>query len=238
MLEGNFEGDWQSRSLPSLAVAAHELKSPIALMRQLSLLLDDASLTEVERQEFQSQLIGVADRALNLVTDLSQSANLQPSLFPLEPLSPLAIYRSLADETRVMCRVYDRRISWAKPQRQSVVVANRHLLKRIILGFIDNAMKYTDANLPVRVSTRRIGDCVRFSVRDHGPAMNLVDYRRLLSEKATLKTVKTRPEGSGLGIFLANQFAESMDSQIGLVRHKDGLTFFVDVPISRQMSLL
>jgi integral membrane sensor signal transduction histidine kinase len=50
--------------------------------------------------------------------------------------------------------------------------------------------------------------------------------------------VRTRPESSGLGIYVANQFARAMNGRIGLIRHRDGLTFYVEMPISRQLSLI
>ena len=81
-------------------------------------------------------------------------------------------------------------------------------------------------------------DKVRISVRDFGPMMSLREYRQLLNEMEMRKTVRTRPESSGLGIYVASQFAHAMCGQIGLIRHRDGLTFYVDLPISHQMSLL
>jgi len=68
--------------------------------------------------------------------------------------------------------------------------------------------------------------------------MSNIEYRRLLGELETKKTVKSRPNSSGLGIFLASEFARTMHGQIGLTRHRDGVTFYVELPVSRQMSWL
>lgn len=226
-------------SLPSFSVAAHELKSPLALMRQLSLLLNDETLSSAERQSYQSQLITVADRALKLTTDLSQIANLQSPLFPLEPVNPFAVCRSMAYDMAELASVYDRRVEWPRPRRkQLLVVANSNLLKRVVSNFVDNALKYTDEGLPVRVSVSKISGVVRIGVRDFGPYMSKREHKRLLSELDTLKTVKTRPDSSGLGVFLASQFAKSMGGEVGLIRHREGLTFFVDLPESTQTSFL
>ena len=81
-------------------------------------------------------------------------------------------------------------------------------------------------------------EAVRLSVRDFGPMMSLREYRRRLEGMEAGKTVRTRPESSGLGIYVASQFARAMNGQIGLIRHRDGLTFYVEMPISRQLSLL
>ena len=47
-----------------------------------------------------------------------------------------------------------------------------------------------------------------------------------------------RPGSSGLGMFIANEFALAIGAQIGVIRHRDGATFYVDVPASTQLRLL
>lgn len=230
--------DEQFASLPSLSVAAHELKSPIALMRQLTLLLRDEQLTGVEQGQYSEKLIATADRALRLVVDLSHVASLQEALFPLEPVNPFAVCRELAHESRLISNLYQRQINWPKARPRVLAVANSYLLKRVVMNFLDNALKYTDPETPISVGVKQSGDIIRVSVRDHGPRMARREYQRIVDEMELLKTVRTRPESSGLGIFLASSFARSMSGQIGLMRHRDGVTFFVELPVSRQMSLL
>ena len=105
-------------------------------------------------------------------------------------------------------------------------------------NFLNNALKYTEDDSEIKVSVKAVDGAVRLSVRDFGPMMSLKEYRRLLDEMDVRKTVRTRPESSGLGIYVASQFARAMNGQIGLIRHRDGLTFYVEMPISRQLSLL
>lgn len=225
-------------ALPSLSVAAHELKSPLTLMRQLSLLVGDSSLTDLERTRYQAQLVALSERSLALVNDLAQAANLQPSLFPLEPVNPFAVCREIARDARVMAELYNRQISWPKSRSGLLMLANRQLTERIMANFLNNAVKYTEPEVPINVSVKRLAETVRLSVRDFGPQLSRQEYRQLTSEMTKRKTVKTRPDSSGLGIFVASQFAEAMQGQIGLIRHRDGVTFYVELPISRQMSLI
>ena len=66
--------------LPSVAVAAHELKSPLALIRQLSLLLEEGLLDAAETRRIVRQLSNISDQSLALVQDLAQTAHLSPTL--------------------------------------------------------------------------------------------------------------------------------------------------------------
>lgn len=225
--------------LPSVLVAAHELKTPLALIRQMALLLDDDLTSTVDKKQIQQRIIQTSEQALQLTVDLANSANLTPSLFPLEPVNPLALCQQIAVETRLNAALYGRKISWPQRGRNSrLILANRTLLGRILANFLNNALKYTEDDSEIKVSVTAVGGAVRLSVRDFGPMMSLKEYRRLVDEMESRKTVRTRPESSGLGIYVASQFARAMNGQIGLIRHRDGLTFYVEMPISRQLSLL
>lgn len=225
--------------LPSVLVAAHELKTPLALIRQMALLLDDDLTSTADKKQIHQRIIQTSEQALQLTVDLANSANLMPSLFPLEPVNPLALCQQIAAETRLSAALYGRKISWPRGGRNNrLILANRTLLGRILANFLNNALKYTEDGSEIKVSVTSAKEVVRLSVRDFGPMMNLREYRRLLDEMDARKTVRTRPESSGLGIYVASQFARAMNGQIGLIRHRDGLTFYVEMPISRQLSLL
>ena len=234
-------GNWSEQDfagLPSLSVAAHELKSPITLMRQLALALQGGTLSVAETQEYSARLVLMADKSLTLARDLSQVANLQPALFPLEPTNPLAICRSLHSSVSPMAKLYGREVIWPKNRTVELVSANGRLLRSVVSNFIDNALKYSQDDLPIRVGVTRRRGVVRIGVRDFGPRITQREYRRLTDEMERLKTVKTRSESSGLGVYIAAQFARAMGARIGLIRHRDGVTFYIDLAASGQLSLL
>ena len=41
-----------------------------------------------------------------------------------------------------------------------------------------------------------------------------------------------------MGLYIAARFANYMNAKFGLVRHRDGTSFYVDLPVSEQMSLV
>ena len=233
---------WSDRdfgALPSVVVAAHELKAPLALIRQMSLLLKDSPLEVEELDQVASQITRTTEQALSLVNDLSWTANLSPTLFPMEPVNPLAVCEHTSQEMRPALEMYNRQIDWPNHQsRNQLVLANHTLLARVLANFLENAIRYSDSCAKIKVSVGRMNETIRLGVRDYGPMISLEEYRRLTSEISLRKTVRTRPESSGLGIYVASQFAQAMNGEIGLTRHRDGLTFFVDLPMSKQMSWL
>ena len=160
--------------LPSVLVAAHELKTPLALIRQMALLLDDDLTSAADKKQIQQRIVQTSEQALQLTVDLANSANLTPSLFPLEPVNPLALCQQIAAETRLSAALYGRKISWPRGGRNNrLILANRTLLGRILANFLNNALKYTEDDSEIKVSVTSTKEAVRLSVRDFGPMISL-----------------------------------------------------------------
>lgn len=85
--EGNQGSNSLPMALPSLIAAAHELKSPLVVMRQFGFMLSRPDVTEAERRVLLQRLILTADRGLRLTNDLTKMARLEDALFQLEPES-------------------------------------------------------------------------------------------------------------------------------------------------------
>ena len=84
-------------------MAAHELKTPLALIRQLALLLDDDLTSSADKTQIQQRIIRTSEQALQLTIDLANSANLTPSLFPLEPGQSVGFMSASSDGNKVQC---------------------------------------------------------------------------------------------------------------------------------------
>jgi len=226
-------------ALPILSLAAHELKSPLALIRQLAQSLDgNYSAQEVE--QIASRIRLTSERALRLATDLTRSERLQDTLFELEPIDPISICEDVVHEMMPLFRARDRSLKVNSRKRLPAAVANRELLRRVLINFADNALQYGGADNPVSFSTQssRDGRRIRIAVRDYGPELPTDIWRSIQNAKQRPQPVSMRPESSGLGLYLASQFAESMNASLGVTRHRDGASFYIDLMGSTQLSLL
>lgn len=222
--------------------AAHELKSPLALVRQLSLTLEqELDLTPAERERMIHQITLTSERALRLTGDLTRSTR-DATLFPLEPINPQQLCEEVAHELTPLFKAHGKAIRVA-PRRQSLLlVGNRDLLRRVLLNFGDNALHYAGEEQAVELRTiaKPTNGIVRIGVRDFGPAVSADTWKVLIHrlEKQAAQPVHARPQSSGLGLAIASQFATMMQSAIGASRHQNGATFYIDMPMSRQLSLL
>lgn len=233
-------GEGRTEVTPLIA-AAHELKAPLALVRQLALRLEEGGLTEAEQKRLIRQSILTSERALRLTGDLTKSARLDSGLFTLEPINPEQLCRDIAVELAPLFDAYGKQVTVKSRRHPLLLVANRDLLRRILLGFSDNALHYSQDGTAVHMQIqafKRAG-VIRIGVRDFGPALSSDMWRKLQKKlRDSPQSIHARPESSGLGLYIASQFAEAMNGRIGAVRHKDGATFYVELQASSQLSLL
>lgn len=212
----------------SLVMAAHELKSPLATIRQLTLELGQT--TELKRREQLSEQIKLtAERSLRLTEDLTRSTRLQSELFTLEPIHPRRVMNDIISEMQPLYRAHHRRLELRLPASIPLVVSHYDLLRRVLINFVDNALHYSDDASAVRVTGQTLhrGEIVRFNVRDSGPRV-----------ARTRKQTYNRPASSGLGLIIADSFADAIGAGVGAIHHRDGMSYYIDVPTSRQLSLI
>jgi signal transduction histidine kinase len=224
-----------------LTAAAHELKAPLSLVRQLALRLEDETVPMAERQRLLEQITLTTERALRLTSDLTKAARLEDALFDVEPINPEQICRDIVAELTPLFEAHGRSLVVSHRSHPLLLVANRDLLRRILMNFSDNALHYSEPGTAVHLQIQAFkrSGLVRVGVRDFGPALSADMWRRLQDTLGSApQAIHARPQSSGLGLYIASQFAEVMNGRIGAKRHRDGATFYVELQASQQLSLL
>ena len=220
----------------NIFVAAHELKSPLVLLRQLALSLDSEDEKSLEKTK--NRMVEVSERALRQVNDLTKISRLEDGLFELEPVSVRAVCDEVTRELRYLYRENHRDIFEKYTNKSRLVIANRDLLYSVIYNFCSNAMHYSDEGTKATISVRDKKGKIEIQVRDFGPALPTKIWKEMkrgwISEPTS---VAMRPGSSGLGLFIASKFSRYMNGEVSAVRHRDGTSFTLILPVSKQAGL-
>lgn len=218
-----------------ILVAAHELKAPLAVLRQLALNLPGM---DFDGERMRSEMVSVSERAMKQVNDLAKIRRLEDGLFVMEPVAVRAVCDDVTRELQYLFN-YNKRDLWIKySNRSRLVTANRDLLYSVIYNFMLNAMHYSGDGTRAELIVRDFRDRVRVVVRDYGPALPMDVWREMkrgFVKKPT--SIAMRPGSSGLGLYIASKFSRYMNASVGAIRHRDGTSFYVELPISKQASL-
>ena len=115
-----------------ILVAAHELKAPLAVLRQLALNLPEM---KPSGEKMRSEMVSVSERAIKQVNDLSKIRRLEDGLFEMEPVAVRAVCDEVTKELAYLFS-YNRRDLFIKySNRARLVTANRDLLYSVVYNF-------------------------------------------------------------------------------------------------------
>jgi signal transduction histidine kinase len=223
-----------------LSVIAHELRTPITVMRTLTgLLLDPASEpTAEQRRTMLKTMERNAERMQHLIGEIldlaryrSGNVRLQQRQFdPVELAeSGVATIRPLAEQRGQTVTLDAARADGLR------VFGDRPRLDRALLKLLANAQKFAPDNghVHVTVKPRGRGNIV-WSVTDDGPGISAADRKRLF-ERFFVGRRDTREggEGVGLGLPRALAIAQAHGGTIEVrSRLGHGSTFSLIVPLA------
>ncbi|MBR2839749.1 HAMP domain-containing histidine kinase [Candidatus Saccharibacteria bacterium] len=217
------------------ALIAHELKAPLSVMRQLAFALPEMG---AEGERVRAEMVRVSERALRQVNDLAKVRRLEDGLFEMEPVAVRAVCDEVTKELKRLFTVRGRSLKVRYANRARLVNANAELLFSVIYNFLVNAVRYSGEKTETELIVRDSRGRVKVTIRDFGPALPVEIWRKLKNGKLSEPVkVAMRPGSSGLGLYIASRFSRYMGAEVGAVRHRDGTSFFVELPVSRQLSL-
>jgi two-component system sensor histidine kinase MprB len=197
-----------------VADASHELRTPLTSLRtNLELLERGQPVDPTERQELLGDLVSQIERLTTLVGDLIEVARDEQTPMPFEELQLDEVVHEIVDD-----------VSFRYPKVRFNVTASPSTINgvkvrvaRAVTNLLDNAAKYSPAGATVDVAVAN-GE---ISVRDHGPGVAAEDATRVFDRFWRSNDARHLP-GSGLGLSIVKDVAESHGGSVTLERPIDG----------------
>jgi CheY-like chemotaxis protein len=122
-----------------------------------------------------------------------------------------------------------------EPEGLPAVVSDEAKVSQILRNFISNALKFTERG-EVRVTARREGERVIFSVADTGIGIEAADLDRIFQEFTQIESpIQRKVKGTGLGLPLSRKLAELLSGSVSVEScPKMGSTFSLAIPIGSE----
>jgi signal transduction histidine kinase len=217
----NAELAWANAQLASvnaekdelMAIAAHDLKSPLSAMLYL--------FEELRRTPAIADTARVMERTcrdmFDLVTRLLEvhHAEAGPLALQAERVDVGSIVRTTADAYRAAAEAKRVRIRVEAPAGDRFARGDPDACGRAIGNLLSNAIKFTTPDSEVGVTVSTIGARVAVAVTDAGPGISSEDQARLFRKFGRLRSRPTAGESStGLGLFIVRQLAHAMGGDV------------------------
>ena len=187
-----------------LAVLAHELRNPLAPVRNAISLSRVPGLSEEQRSRAQSIAERQIEHMARLLDDLLDVSRISTGRVELkrERVELRELVSNAVDATRALMESRRHRMRVAQLKEPIWLNADPVRVTQIFTNLLTNAAKYTDDGGDIVLTTRREDDFAVVSVRDTGIGFTPQTSRRLFTLFSQDENALARAAG-GLGIGLA-----------------------------------
>ncbi|GIU67135.1 sensor histidine kinase [Candidatus Phycosocius spiralis] len=224
------------------ADVAHEIKNPLAAIRNAAELLPRAT-SEESKAKLESIILSDARRVDRLVTDIANASRLDAELARASQKK-----FAMADMIDDMGRVY---ASIAHAHQVKIIVqhtdetdrllvsAREEAISRVLTNLLDNALSFSPAQANIYLRGTREHEKVCVQVEDEGPGIPQEALQSVFKRFYTHRPTSVGEEGqaafgkhSGLGLAIARQIAESHGGILWVENRTEGqgARFVLELP--------
>lgn len=231
--------DQVSWKLDLLSILAHDIRAPLASLKgHATALLDNFQqwgdemvmdfLAAIDRST--DQLVRQVDRSLALTRVEAGRMGLKPESVQVDRLIYDALERIQANDESTTVQI-------SLPEDSLTVRVDPGRIEEVLINLVDNALRYSPADEPVRIGAARSGAMLRVSVTDKGPGIPHADQTTIFSKYTQ---AEGEQGGSGLGLFISRKIIEAHGGKIWLESplegQDSGTRFTFTLPIMPEQS--
>jgi len=218
-----------------LAIASHELKTPITSMKASLQILNKISTGKYDPEKTGS-FINMAnkqvDKLMAIVTDLLDVSKIQSGKMLLNKTSYRfdESLRECAIEMMLHGPAHEISIECIEPV---MVYADRLRIEQVIVNLLSNAIKYSPGKTAISVKIEKHNDELKCSVTDYGIGIPPEQQPFIFQMFYRVDDSSANFPGLGLGLFISSEIIKKHEGKIGLdsVAEK-GSTFWFTLPLN------
>jgi signal transduction histidine kinase len=236
--ERNKVEDLNATKSKFISIIAHDLKSPISAIMQISSFLK-GNYSQTNKAEMVKLLGSISDtshRTFNLLENLLEWSSSQSGKMTVNAewidINAL-IYKNLSFlEENITHKSIEIE---KKLTNECHANADSNMINTVIRNLLSNAVKYTLFSGKIIVSSSSNSEYVKLSIKDNGVGINKTNVEKLFDIEANICTRGTNNEsGTGLGLKLCKEFVEKNNGKITVISEiGKGSEFKVQLPKAR-----
>lgn len=210
------------------AKAAHELRTPLAIIESQLDLYKESSMTKEEREQLILRIRNETDKLSKLITSLLDMSELNSiprnekiELFPLidEVIQDLS---SVAEQ---------KKINITNNCDEINILGSDILMYRVFFNLIENAIKYNKENGFINISSMKNNDFAEIFVEDSGIGIDFEERENIFKPFYRVDRCKDKIKGSGLGLALVYETLKLHGGDIKVFDSDIGTKFKITLPL-------
>ena len=230
------EGD--RRKDEFLAILAHELRNPLAPVRNSVHILRLTAANDPQMEHLAAMMERQVNHMVRLVDDLMEVSRITRGKIELrrEQIEVAAVVRSAVETSRPLIDAARHRLSVSIPPEPLTLEGDPVRLAQVISNLLNNAAKYTEEGGRIWLTVRREGQEIVIAVKDSGlgiPATALPHIFKLFTQVD--RSTARGQGGLGIGLTLVRQLVELHGGRVDAFSEgaDQGSEFIVRLPLLR-----
>jgi len=218
------------------SIIAHDLKSPFqGLIGYSQILLEQYEmLSEEEKKDSINSIYQLSKNTFELLDNLLEWSRMQTGKLSFDP-DVFNLYQELLPTIDMLMHAARKKniaIDF-RVDKRIIVRADKNMLSTVVRNLISNAIKFTNPDGEIIVSSARIGKYIELSVADNGIGINKKILNNLFKIDQNLSSVGTaNEEGTGLGLILCKDMIQMHGGKIWAESvYGKGSKFTLSIPI-------
>lgn len=216
-----------------IAIASHELKTPLTSIKLLSQVLSTQLLKGIDKKsiEIAEKIESQVNRLTVMMASLTNVYKLQTSKLELhkEPIDVNKMVCDVVDTFKLISDLYEIKLVGTTKKR---LVADKERLEQVLVNLISNAIKYSSESKEIVVKITDDEKNVMISVQDFGVGIPKDQQEKIYNRFYRINNPSRKEiEGLGLGLFISNQIVKEHQGEIRLKSIEgEGSTFTIVLP--------
>ncbi len=221
-----------------LALAAHDLRSPLSGIRGLAdLIVEESETAPGEVHSYAREIVNVADDTLEMIRDILDIYRLDGGTTDGQTVESTRISELLAEAADISrANALRKRITMVieSADADRSILIEKPLVLRILENLVSNALKYSPRESTVTIRIDIEGKFLQMIVRDEGPGLSEADQSKLFKKFARLASRPTGGESSvGLGLAIVDRIVQHLGGRVWVETIPgEGATFKVELPVT------
>jgi signal transduction histidine kinase len=214
-----------------ISMASHQLRTPLTSVKgYTSMVLEgDAGKLNKAQKDLLNQAFVSSQRMVYLIADLLNVSRLKTGKFIIDA-QPTNLAEVVEGEILQLQETAKRKnltLTYDKPKNFPELMLDETKIRQVIMNFADNAIYYTPRGGKVDIELKKDSSSVYFTVKDDGIGVPKKEQEHMFTKfyRAT-NARKSRPDGTGLGLFMAKKVVDAQGGHILFESHEGkGSTF-------------
>ena len=200
------------------SIIAHDLKGPFQPLLGMSEILanEQYTLNEKEKIRFVKEIHGLLKNQFKLVDNILEWARIQTGRQQFDPVK-INLSEKVNEVTSILnANAVNKNITISNEVGNGVFVfADAYMLQSILQNLISNAIKFTNTNGTVSISSSDSNDIYEIIVADNGIGISDKEMEKIFKIDTQHSTLGTANEkGTGLGLIICKEMVEKNNGKI------------------------